>query len=117
MSSTPGEMCTVELESMTVMNFPRTSPTPGEMCAVELESRTVLGFPRNDSTPGESCEVELDFPRVTFPPEVEGEPNSVEVERQRIPKSSERVISPTAEVENCRARNQPRSLCVNTGMQ
>ena len=68
MSSTPGEMCTVELQSMTDMSFPQTSSTPGEMCAVELESRTVLGFPQNDSTPGESCAVELDFPRVSFPP-------------------------------------------------
>ena len=41
---------------------------PGEMCVVELESRTVLGFPRNNSTPGESCAVELDFPRASFPP-------------------------------------------------
>ena len=34
---------------MTVMGFPRTSSTPGEMCAVELD------FPRASVPPGESC--------------------------------------------------------------
>ena len=58
-SSTPGEMCTVELEYMTVLGFPRSSSTPGEMCAVELESMTVMSFPRTSSTPGEMCAVEL----------------------------------------------------------
>ena len=68
LSSTPGEMCAVELESMAAMSFPRTSSTPGEMCTVDIESRTVWGFPQNDSTPGESCAVELDFPRASFTP-------------------------------------------------
>ena len=61
-SSTPGEMCAIEVEFMPVMNFPRTSSTPGEICAVELGSRTALGFPQIDSSPGESGAVELDFP-------------------------------------------------------
>ena len=53
---------------MTAICFPRRSSTPGEMCAVELDSMSVLGFPQNDSSPGESGAVELDFPRASFPP-------------------------------------------------
>ena len=56
------------IDSMIVMSFPRKSSTPGEMCVVELESIAVMGFPRNSSTPDERCAVELDFPRASFPP-------------------------------------------------
>ena len=42
--------------------------TPGEMCAVELGSMTVMSFPGTSSTPGETSAVELDFPWASFPP-------------------------------------------------
>ena len=67
-SSTPGEMCAVELDAMTVMSFSQKSSTPGEMCAVELDSMTVMGFPRNSSTPSKMCVAELDFPTASSPP-------------------------------------------------
>ena len=61
-------MCAIEVEFIPGMDFSRMSSTPGEICAVELGSRTVLGFPQIDSSPGESGTVELDFHRASFPP-------------------------------------------------
>ena len=42
---------------MTAMYFPRKSSTPGEMCAIDLEFMTVMNSPRTGSTPGETCAV------------------------------------------------------------
>ena len=50
------------VDSMTVAVVPRMSSTPGEMCAVELD------FPRANFSPGESCVEGLDYIRPTGSP-------------------------------------------------
>ena len=37
--------------------------SPGFGRSPDVDSMTVMGFPRMSSTPGEVCAVELDFPR------------------------------------------------------
>ena len=56
----PGYGRSPDLDTVTVMGFPRTSSTPGEMCTVELD------FPRASVPPGESCAEARGYIKLTW---------------------------------------------------
>ena len=65
----PGGMRLLSSTSVTLMSDgSQRCCSPGYGSSPDVDTVTVVGFPRTSSTPGEMCAVELDFPRASVLP-------------------------------------------------